>query len=188
MELSVNLIRHKRTPPFRRRLMFFGMIFYIIICVLFLVALCYKINDEIIKMNSYYRKALASRLDNSGFNRAEIKTKLTRYISILETIDTVLSGRVNLAVLLSKFYTALPPGAYLDNFRLDSDKRDLNFEVIVPMASGENSFNAGDLIFAWKQDASLMSMIDSINSSAGNRRGEGWVSEFSCSFSKKADR
>lgn len=189
MELEINLIRHIRVVSFRRRIMFFGMIFYIIFCVLFLVILCYKISDEIVKMSRYYKKALSSGVSKSGFTEAEARAKILRYIGIFETIDSVLSKRVNLSSLLSRFSAALPSGAYIDNFRLDADKQGLNFEVIMPLSKAGDSFNTGDLVFVWKQDALLMSIIDSIDSSASSRRKDGeeayWVSEFSCRFSKK---
>jgi len=197
MSFEINLIKNRVPRLEKRKAIFLSIILYHAACSLVLVFLCYSITAGFVKI-AYYKKQVG-RLEKevsmrysqgrSIFNYAsDMKTEIVKYIDALETIDSVLCKRINLALLTENLLASLPCGAYMDNFRLDSASKKLSFNVIMPAENTENVFNAGELISAWKNNASLMLNIERIELTMSKRQKIGeqavFISEFSCNLSK----
>lgn len=195
---KINLIRDRVLPLKQRRTIALVLFFWFIICVFFAVYLCYNLKGNFFRL-AVERKAITvteTRISKELWGANNIlasakntKMELAKCIEKLNTVDYVLSKRINLIRLLMSFVGPLSQDAYIDNLNLDINTQTLNFNVVVPLYKETDAFNTGGLISAWKNDAFLKTYIENIRFSASRTRENNgkkeFISTFSCNFSKE---
>jgi hypothetical protein len=176
---GINLIRTRTLSRERRRALFWGLIVYLSLCS---VALVWVVYDSTTRLVAAWRQrgemaALEEQFRRDNPDEAEIMAyaqdlsgTAARYAGQLGIIQSVLGKRVALPGILRGILEPLPDNVRLFNLTLDDRKRELLFELVVPIPRKGETVGSGELVAAWNDDDMLMSRVGQVRSVVSKRQ------------------
>jgi len=170
---EINLIRDQAIPARKRRALFWATSLYLLACGALLawganqatrrlIAAAHA-RQEIAQLNARARLGLPARGDALLQSRA-LQRQITDCAERLESVDRVLASRLNLPAILNGLLAPLPNGVYVINFDLDGPKRELTFDVAVPIRGTAADVSAGSWWRSGTPTPGLMSHLTRIRS------------------------
>ena len=196
MHYHINLIKKKVFSPEKRRKIFLIISAYLFVCIFAFVVLFLLSGLNLINKNKFQRQVLVleqkfqdgSKKKNISEYNQEMRAEIKQYLNKLQAIEGALSKNLDVAQVLQRISKTLPKGTYIDNFSLDNEKNNLNFDIVSPVSEDGETVDISGLITLWKKDKFLMSTIENIASSHSQREKKGQqmalISKFSCELNK----
>jgi len=98
-----------------------------------------------------------------------LRSRMERIVVEMETLQSVLEKRRNLARILLCLLRPLPQDIVINNMRLDHRSRKLNFDLLVPEERPAGSKNIGEVLADWKNSESLRMEVRAVKSVSSKR-------------------
>ena len=161
MMFEVNLIRDRVMAPHRRRLLFWGMMLYLGLCSILLVAVIftdtYRVldavanNREASAIEAAFKEAYHQDEDLITYART-LKEQLEEDRNRVDTVHKLVEQRANLTRILIGLSVPMPRNFTIDNFALDQRNGRLSFKLTVPE---ESAREASNLVASWNASPDL---------------------------------
>lgn len=175
----VNLIRTVVLPPARRVLLFRAMLGYLALCLLVLaaeVAVGYQRVEDWWLQRAEIRE-LEARFQAENPGRGELlpcfrrlRERLETKAARLERVSQVLARRFPVGPVVDALLTPLPDDFELATLELDVAKRQVGFDLFVPVAAEAATLSAGELVHGWSGDPALAARLRAVEPLATQRR------------------
>jgi hypothetical protein len=173
----INLIRGTIAPPRTRRRIFWGMLLYLGVCGGVLAAIANRAThrlvavseqgQQIVKLADAFRQKHPGEADMAGYAE-RLRQEAAAYAEKMEAIGGIRDRRVDAARVLLALTRPLPRDVDLVNFRMDGQKRTLDFELAFPVRAAGGS-EAGALLDIWNQEATIRANVGRIGSVRSQR-------------------
>ena len=175
----INLIRGLTPTAKQRERIFWGMISYLVLCGVALVGIAYYetrrlaatfgLRADIALLDAQFRNEHPGQTDILRYAK-KMKEQLFECADKLESVRWIQTTRVTLAPILLALAAPLPSDIDIAGLQIDSEKRTLEFELIVPITGMGERVDAGRLIGIWNEDPALISRVGKISSAKSQRQ------------------
>ena len=177
---EVNLIRHEILSPSRRRVLFWCMLAYLLLCALALGITAHHAGQQLLLMLGA-REEMA-RLEtefvqnNPGQGgvlacRQRLEARLQARAVRLEAIARILDRRIGLARLMAQLLAPLPPEVTISDLDFDRGKGEISFSLLLPAGNSRSgSLSPSQIIQLWKEDPGLAARIRDLQAVSTQRR------------------
>jgi hypothetical protein len=176
---GINLIRDYTPPPETRRMIFLGMIVYLVVCGVILVFLSHRGASRLVAthgmrlqigvLENQFRREHPGQNNLLVYGR-ELKQQMEEFAGKLEAINAVCDQRTDLARILLSLSAPLPRDVNIASVNLDREKGAVEFEVAFLVGEHGEAVDASRLIAAWNSDPALMAQVGRISSMKSERR------------------
>ncbi len=191
---AINLLKGRTASAPVRKLLFWGLALYIVLCSVALAWLAnsstrrllraYRLRRQIDAVEQDFHAQHGERRDLLEFAQ-DARRRLERDAKRLETIDKLIRDRVSLVTIVTGLSAPLPEGVSLLGLELDGKKRELIFSVVATEGRLERQVGGGRLASIWNEDPVLKTHFDYVRAVATRRDRVGSESAVIMQFSAK---
>ena len=177
-EFEFNLIKDVVLPPRKRKTLFYFMALYLAVTGIALVAVSHKgtlqlltasrLRAKTTDLEGQFRERYPEH-DDILLYAGTLNTDMTTYAEKLDSLSAIINRQTDLSEILVGLMQPLPRDIRIIHFDLNSKKKSLVFDVIVPIRRQEGRINARQLIERWAGDPALMSQLDKIETIMSQR-------------------
>ena len=175
---EVNLLKGRAISAPLRKIMFWGLSLYLVVCITVVAFLANWATQRLIRaarqrhsideQEKVFLRSHPDAHDILDFAR-QSEARLMTDARNLETIDALISRRVNLVAIVSALTAQLPARTYLLNFELVPKGRTITFDVAIPAGGMETRITGGQLMGLWNADEVLASNIEPVRAVSTER-------------------
>ncbi|NQU40783.1 MAG: hypothetical protein HQ523_12585 [Lentisphaerae bacterium] len=175
---EINLIKNQSLSAPMRKLAFWGVVLYLVLCISGLAFLANRgtlrlidarrLREHIMTLEDDFQKTHHRAQDILEFAvRAERRMEMDA--ESLEMIDKLIRNRVSLVNIISALTAPLPIGVDLLELKLDGDKKAITFGVIIPEGRAERHISGSHFTSVWNADETLQSRLELIRAVSTKR-------------------
>ena len=177
-DFRINLVKDTVLPFRKRRLVFWGMLVYVVLCGAILAWIARAGTRSLIETSSRrelvaaeereFRASAGTDADIVSY-AATVEREMRECHTKLQSVNAILAKRVGLARILGGLVAPLPHEVNIIGFEMDDSEETIKFSVAA-RGTGKDAFSAGQYIALWSRDEGLMSMIGGIRSTISERK------------------
>ena len=175
---EINLLKHRAISAPVRKVMFWGVSLYLVLCISALAWLANwgthrllraaRLRESVDELELQFQKTHHRTQDVLEFAR-RAKSRLEVDAQSLETIDGLIRHRVSLIDIVSALSGPLPARVHLLNFRLSRKTESVEFDIVVPTSGPESRLRGVDLMSLWNANASLRANLNPVRAISTER-------------------
>jgi len=176
--LNINLAKEYVDSSKKRRMIYWGIHLYILVCGLALVGIAYLSTRKLVSVQTDRQEIKAMHrefvelypgYEDSADYISTLQNQLEISQEVMSQVGGILQERVDLAPVLLGLAHPLVEIGRLNRFELARKVNQLEFDVSVPMPEKGNTLSARDLMNRWRNDPALMYRLGNISNLSTER-------------------